>query len=328
MFYTTSVRAVFLAVVTSVSMLLLLATPAMADFPSKPVTIVVPFGPGGATDQSSRIIAERFQAALGQPVIVMNRPGAGGMIGSHYVAKSQPDGYTLLLTTASTFGGIQSSSVITDVPYDMHKDFDHVTLIGWTPRALAVSKNYPGTSLTYLIRDAKNRPGEVAYSMIPGTIEELAMKIFQIDTKTKLNAVPYAGGAGNAILDVVSGRVPVMLDTLPSLNRAGDGVRVIAVTSPQRLQSHPDVPTFAELGLSDLTFRSYVGIAVPANTPKDIVEKLNAALISAIHHPEVKARLAQVGIESAGTTSAEASKSVADIANMVSSMATRAKTLK
>jgi len=315
----------FFHVLLFLAAVFLTAVPSKADFPSKPVTIIVPFGPGGATDQSARIIAERFQARLGQPVIVMNRPGAGGIIGSDYVAKSQPDGYTLLLTTAGTFGGLQSSGIITSVPYDMHKDFDHVTLIGWTPRAMAVSAKAPFRSVTDLVSYAKDHPNRVSYSMVPGTIEELAMKVFQINSQTQLNPVAYAAGAGKAMVDLLAGHVPVIFVPLPALNAAGDGAKIIAVTSPTRLRNHPNVPTFAELGMPNLTFRSYVGIAVPAGTPTKVIAALNQALVATIRHPEIVAKLDQVGIEAAGTSPDETSRSVTDIATFILDMSNQAK---
>jgi len=307
---------------------LVLAVPAHAQWPTKPITIVVPFNAGGGADGTTRVLVEKFQDAIGQPVVIQNKGGAGGIIGSDYVAKSAADGYTLLLTTTVTFGGIQVSSAAANVPFDMYRDFKHVTIIGTTPRVLAASKLFAGASVADVVRIAKENPGGVAYTASVGSLDELNANMFQLATGTKLNAIYYGSGSNQAIPDVMSGRVSLMFDTLPVALRTGDRGRIIAVSSDSRLPDFPEAPTFKELGLADLSYVSYFGLAVPANTPADVIDKLNKALSKAIKDPVVVEKLKSMGVDASGSTPAQATSTVVDTAkliNKVSDQLNRAK---
>ena len=294
-------------------------------FPSKPITIVVPFTPGGGSDQAARIIAEKFQDAIGQPVLIQNKGGAGGIVGSDHVAKSAADGYTLLLTTTVTFGGVQASTVATNVPFDMYRDFDQVTIIGTTPRAIAVSKKFPGETLADVIKKAKENPGDVSFTASVGSLDELNANVFQIASGTKLNAIYYGSGGSQALPDIMSGRVNLMFDTVPVVLRTTAHTRIVAVSSESRLKFLPDTPTFKELGFKDLSYSTYLGIAVPANTPKEIVKKLNTALIKAINDPAVAEKLTAAGITPVGSSPEATTQMVVNTAKLISRLSEQVK---
>jgi tripartite-type tricarboxylate transporter receptor subunit TctC len=315
----------FIKLMVTLATAITLAMPAHAEWPAKPITIVVPFNAGGGADAAARAFADKFQDAIGQPVFIQNKGGAGGIIGSNHVAKSTPDGYTMLLTTTVTFGGIQVSAAASNVTYDMYKDFDQVTIIGTTPRMLVASKTFAATSVADVIKIAKANPGTVSYAASVGSLDELNAVVFQQITGTKLNAIYYGTGASQAVLDVMSGHVNLMFDTLPNGLKTGDKGRIIAVSSESRLLSLPETPTFKELGFKDLSYTSYFGLAVPAKTPVDVIDKLNKALVKAIKDPVVANKLNAIGINPVGSTSAQATDTVINTAKLISKLADQSK---
>lgn len=311
--------------VTALVTVLALAVPAHAQWPTKPITIVVPFNAGGGADVAARMLVEKFQDAIGRPVVIQNKGGAGGIIGSNYVAESAADGYTLLLTTTVTFGGIQVSSAAANVPFDMYRDFDQVTIIGTTPRAIAVSKKFPATTLAEVIKQAKENPGAVSFAATVGSLDELNANILQIASGTKLNAIYYGSGTSQSFSDIMSGRVDLVFATLPVVLSTAEHTQVIAVSSETRQKFLPDTPTFKELGFHDLSYSSYFGIAAPANTPKEVVKKLNAALVSAINDPVVSEKLAAIGITPLGSSPESTTKMVVDTAKLINRLSEQVK---
>lgn len=282
----------------------IVAGPAAAqdNWPSKPITYVVPFAPGGNTDTLARLISQKLPALLGQPVVVENKPGAGGNVGSDYVAKSKPDGYTILGGTISSHAINQS--VYPQMPYDAVKSFEPVIMIGSGPLVLAVGADTPYKSVQDVIAAAKAKPGSLSFASAGnGTSPHLAGELFKIATSTDLTHVPYKG-SGPALLDVVAGNVPLIFDTMlivgPQI-KAGK-VRPLAVASPKRIAQLPNVPTFAEVGLPGFEVASWQAVFAPAGTPKPIVQRLNADIAKVLKMPDVAARLDDLGIEaSAGT---------------------------
>jgi tripartite-type tricarboxylate transporter receptor subunit TctC len=271
-------------------------------WPSKPITYVVPFAPGGNTDTLARIIAQKLSTSLGQPVVVENKPGAGGNIGSDYVAKSKPDGYTILGGTISSHA--INPSVYPKMPYDAVKSFEPVIMIGSGPLVLATGVNTPYKSVQDVIAAAKAKPGTISFASAGnGTSPHLAGELFKIATSIDLTHVPYKG-SGPALTDVVAGNVPLIFDTMLVLGgqvKAGK-VRPLAVASSKRVASLPNVPTFAEVGVPGFEVSSWQAVFAPAGTPKPIVQRLNAEIAKALKTPDVVARLEELGIDpSAGS---------------------------
>jgi tripartite-type tricarboxylate transporter receptor subunit TctC len=280
------------------------ATPAAAqdNWPSKPITYVVPFAPGGNTDTLARIIAQKLSASIGQPVVIENKPGAGGNIGSDFVAKSKPDGYTILGGTISSHA--INASVYPKMPYDVVKSFEPVIMIASGPLVLATAANTPYKTVQDVIAAAKANPGTISFASAGnGTSPHLAGELFKIATSTDLTHVPYKG-SGPALTDVVAGNVPLIFDTMLVLGgqlKAGK-VRPLAVASANRIPNLPNVPTFAEVGVPGFEVSSWQAVFAPAGTPKPIVQRLNAEIAKALKMPDVVARLDELGMNpSAGT---------------------------
>ena len=292
-----SVGAVALAVLVA-------ATSAVAQdsWPSKPITYVVPFAPGGNTDTLARIIAQKLSSSVGQPVVIENKPGAGGNIGSDFVAKSKPDGYTILGGTISSHA--INASVYPKMPYDVVKSFEPVIMIASGPLVLATAANTPYKTVQDVIAAAKASPGTISFASAGnGTSPHLAGELFKIATSTDLTHVPYKG-SGPALTDVVAGNVPLIFDTMLVLGgqlKAGK-VRPLAVASANRIPNLPNVPTFAEVGVPGFEVSSWQAVFAPAGTPKPIVQRLNAEIAKALKMPDVVARLDELGMNpSAGT---------------------------
>ena len=272
---------------------------AQDTWPSKPITYVVPFAPGGNTDTLARIIGQKLSQALGQPVVVENKPGAGGNIGSDYVAKAKPDGYTILGGTISSHA--INPSVYPKMPYDAVKSFEPVILIGSGPLVLATGVNTPYKTVQDVIAAAKAKPGSLSFASAGnGTSPHMAGELFKIATSTDLTHVPYKG-SGPALTDVVAGNVPLIFDTMLVLGgqiKAGK-LRPIAVAAPKRIASLPNVPTFAEVGVPGFDVASWQAVFAPAGTPKPIVQRLNADIAKILKMPDVVARLEELGIDPA-----------------------------
>jgi len=273
-----------------------------ATYPAKPVRLVVPFPAGGTTDILARAVAQRLSEAWGRQVIVDNRPGAGGNIGSDLVAKAAPDGYTLLMGTVGTHA--INPSLYKNMPYDHVKDFAPVILVAGVPNVLVVNPSLPVHSVTELIAYAKANPGKLNFaSSGNGTSIHLSGELFKAMTGVEMTHVPYKGSAP-ALTDLIGGQVQLMFDNLPSslpFIKAGK-LRALAVTSGARAAALPDLPTLAESGLPGFEASSWFGVLAPAGTSRDIVAKLNGAIAGWLASPEAKEKLLAQGAIAAGGT--------------------------
>jgi len=280
-------------------------------YPTKPIRLVVPFPPGGATDILARDVAQKLTEAWGQSVIVDNRPGAGGNIGSELVAKSAPDGYTLEMGTVGTHA--INASLYAKMPYDHVKDFTPVILVAGVPNVLVVNPSVPANSVGELITYAKANPGKLNFaSSGNGTSIHLSGELFKVMAGVQITHIPYKGSAP-ALQDLLAGQVQMMFDNLPpSLPQIKAGkLRALAVTSATRAPALPDVPTLAESGLPGFEASSWFGILGPAGTPAPIVTKLNAEIAKWLATPEAKEKLAKQGANAAGGTPDDFAKHIA-----------------
>jgi tripartite-type tricarboxylate transporter receptor subunit TctC len=269
-------------------------------YPSRPIRLVVPFPPGGATDILARDVAQKLTEAWGQSVVVDNRPGAGGNIGSELVAKAPPDGYTLLMGTVGTHA--INASLYAKMPYDHIRDFAPVILVAGVPNVLVVNPALPVNTVAELIAYAKANPGKLNFaSSGNGTSIHLSGELFKVMAGVQMTHVPYKGSAP-AVADLISGQVQLMFDNLPpSLPQIKAGkLRALAVTSSTRAPALPDVPTMAEAGLPGFEASSWFGVLAPAGTPPAIVAKLNAEIARWLATPEAKERLSKQGADAAG----------------------------
>jgi tripartite-type tricarboxylate transporter receptor subunit TctC len=278
-----------------------LASLAHAQYPNRPVKLVVPFPPAGATDIVGRIVAQKLGEQMGQSVVVENKPGAGGSIGSDLVAKSAPDGYTLLMATSSTHS---IGPVLQKLPYDPLKDFAPITHVANVPNVLVVSPVLPVTSVKELIAYAKARPGQLNFaSSGVGTIVHLNGELFKMLAGVDLVHVPYKGTA-LSIPDVANGSVAMLFDSLASVQphiKSGR-VRPIAVNAQKRSALLPEVPTLAEAGMPAFDRYTWFGMFAPAGTPRDIVARVNAEVATALKAPDLLERFAAAGAEAVGST--------------------------
>lgn len=275
-----------------------------AAYPSKPIRMIVPFAPGGATDTIARLVGAKLQASLGQPVLVENKPGAGTNIGVAAVATAAPDGYTLLMGTPSI---PVNPALYKQLSYDWQRDLQPVSMVGFVPNLLVVHPSEPVSSVKELIAYAKANPGKLNFgsSSVGGAIH-LSGELFNSMAGVAMVHVPYKGSAP-AMTDLLAGRIALMFDNLPSAMphaKAGK-LRALAVTSNKRSALFPDVPTVAEAGLPGFEVLSWNGIFVPAGTPRDIVMKLQVEIKKAVAQPDVQQRFAQQGIEAGGNTPEE-----------------------
>jgi tripartite-type tricarboxylate transporter receptor subunit TctC len=279
---------------------LIAAGAAAQSYPTKPIRLVVPFPPGGTTDILAREVGQRLSASLGQTVVIDNRPGAGGNIGAELVAKSAPDGYTLLMCTVSTHA--INPNLYAKLPYDHVADFAPVILVASVPNVLEVTPSLPVNSVADLIKLAKEKPGQINFaSSGSGTSIHLSGELFKTMAGVDMTHVPYKGSAP-ALTDLIGGQVQVMFDNLPSSLpqiKAGK-LRAIAVTSAQRAPALPNVPTIAESGLPGFEATSWFGVVAPAGTPPAIVARLNADLNQWLQTPEAREKLLAQGAAAAG----------------------------
>jgi tripartite-type tricarboxylate transporter receptor subunit TctC len=273
---------------------------AQAEWPTRPIVYVVPFAVGGNTDTLARLLSQKLAASLGQPIVIENKPGAGGNIGSDFVAKAKPDGYTILGGTISSHA--INASVYPNMPYDPVKSFEPVILLGSNPLVFAVNASTPYKSLKEVLDAAKTKPGELAFaSPGPGTSPHLAGELLKTLTRVDLTHVPYKG-SGPALSDVIGGQVPIIIDTTIVLGaqiKAGK-LRPLAVAYPKRLGTLPDVPTAAEAGVPGWEVVSWQAVFAPAGTPKPIVQRLNTEIARTMKMPDVQARLVDLGVEVGG----------------------------
>ncbi|MDP3082464.1 MAG: tripartite tricarboxylate transporter substrate binding protein [Rubrivivax sp.] len=280
-------------------------------FPSKPVTLVVPFPPGGTTDVIARALADRLALALGQPVIVESKPGAGATLGADHVAKSRADGYTLLV------GAVHhtiATSVYKKLPYDFQKDLAPVTTIAMVPNVLVVNAASPVRSVADLVALAKPQPGKLSYgSNGNGTAQHLIGTQFQNSTGVQLIHVPYKGSAP-LTSDLLGGQVTMSFDTvtpvLPHI-RAGK-LRALAVSTAQRASVLPDVPTLEEAGLKGFAIGTGFGVLAPVATPRDVVARLNAEMVKVIQSPEFRKRMEEIGADPIGNTPEQMARQISE----------------
>lgn len=275
-------------------------TPAAAAYPEKVVRIVVPYPPGGTTDILARIVAARLESRLGQSFIVENRGGASGNIGSAAVARSQPDGYTLLMGTINTHG--INPAVSKNMPFDAEKDFAPVTVVASTPNVLMVHPSLGVSTVQELVALARQKPGELNFgSTSTGGSPHMSGELFKALTKTDIQHVPYRGG-GPMLNDLVGGQIKMAFDNLPSAIghvRAGS-VRALAVTTPTRWPGLPEVPTMAESGVPGYDVSAWFALLAPAKTPRDVVELLHRVVAEILREEPIRQRLTELGAEPIG----------------------------
>lgn len=285
---------------------LALATASLAQsWPSKPIHLIVPYAAGGGTDISARVIAQHLAESLGQPVIVENKPGAGTLVGSAYVAKAPPDGYTLVY--GSVTHTIAPALYKERMPFDAVKDFTPVTQVAIFPFLFLAKSSSPITSLKTLIAQAKANPGKLNYASVGnGTGTNLAGEMFKLLTGTHIVHVPY-NGSGPALTALLGGQVDIAIsDPPPALPHIKSGaLRALAVTTAKRSAAFPDVPTLAEAGVPGFEFTSWWGIFGPAGLPAPIAERMAKEVAKALQSPDVKARLASFSAEPVGNTPTE-----------------------
>jgi len=272
------------------------------DYPTRPIRMIVAFSAGGTTDYVARLIADRVKGALGQPVVIENKPGANGAIGADYVAKAEPDGHTLFFSTAGALSIIPNMR--TDLPYDPQKSFTPILPTARNTVLLAVNSGLGITTAQEMIARAKEKPGTFTVAVTGiGAISHLTIEMLQSAAKIKLQAVPYRG-AGPAVADLISGQVNGMSAEVPVLMsqiKAGTA-KIVAIAAQGRSDVIPDVPTWAELGYPDVVADNWSGVLAPPRTPPAIVAKLNAAFNSVVKDPDVRKRLAEVGVSAIGGT--------------------------
>jgi tripartite-type tricarboxylate transporter receptor subunit TctC len=285
-----------------VALLLALPLQVFAQYPQRAIRMIVPFPPAGATDIVGRIVAQKLSERLGQPVVVENRPGAGGAIGSDIAAKSAPDGYTILMATSSTHS---VGPALQKLPYDPIKDFAAITHVADVPNVLVVSPKLPVANLKEFIAYAKANPGKLNFaSSGMGTIVHLNGEFFKMLTGVDIVHVPYKGTA-LSIPDLANGSVAMLFDSLASAmpNIKSGTVKPLALNAPRRSHLLPDVPTLAEAGLPAFDRYTWFGMFAPAGTPPDIVRRLQSETVAALKAPDLRERFDAVGAEPVGSTS-------------------------
>jgi len=269
-------------------------------YPSKPVRVIVPFAPGGSTDIFARLIGERLSAAFAQPVTIENRSGAGGNIGADAVAKAAPDGYTLLMATTGVMA--INNALYKSMTYDAAKDLEPVIFVASISNVLAVPADLPARSVKELVALAKAKPGSLTFaSSGAGSSTHLSAELFKSLTGVEIEHVPFKG-SGQALIDVIAGRVSMIFDNMPSaLPHIKSGkLRALGVTGPQRSSALAEVPTIAEAGVPGYDSLSWSGIAAPAGTPKGTIAQLNRAIDAILANPDMRAKLAEQGGEAIG----------------------------
>ncbi len=272
------------------------AASARADWPERAVKIVAPFSPGGTADTLGRLVATKLSEQFKESFVVENRPGAGGAVGSELVAKSDPDGYTLVVSGIASH--VIAPSLPRGTPYDPLKDFTHVALLGGPPAVFAVKPSLAAKTLKEFVALAKKQPGKLTYgSPGPGTQGQLVAELFKREAGVDVVHVPYKG-ASAAVTDLMGGQIDSVSTTLTTASgqiKAGRA-RALALSSSERLPDYPDIPTFAEQGYPNIVGTVWFSLSGPAGLPADVVDKLNAAVRTALQAPDVRERLRQDGM--------------------------------
>lgn len=280
-------------------------------WPSKPISLVVPFPAGGTTDVLARAVGQELSKSLGQPVVVESKPGAGATLGADFVAKSKADGYTLLM------GAVHhtiASSVYKKLPYDFQKDLTPVTTVALVPNVLVINPNVAAKNTKELLALAKASPGKLTYgSNGNGTGQHLIGAQFESMGGVELLHVPYKG-SGPLTTDLLGGQITMSFDTItPVLSHIKAGkLRALAVTTAKRSPALPDVPTLDESGLKGFNFGTWFGILAPANTPRDVVVRLNAEIVKIVNAPDFKKKMEDIGAEPIGNTPEQMAKQIKD----------------
>lgn len=286
----------------------LLSTVALAapdTYPNKPIRLVVPYPPGGSADLVGRMVAEKLGKSLGQPVVIDNKAGGSGAIGSDFVSRAPADGYTLLVAISDTHA--INPAVMSNLPYDPQKDFVPISLLATQPMILAVGKTMPAQTLAEFVESAKSRPGTLTYaSNGKGGLQHLAMELFSRQAGIKALHVPYKG-AGPALADVIGGQVDALFISLQGAgsNIGAGNLRPLAVAARDKLTVAPSIPTFAQSGYPETMVTQWYGLMAPKGTPPAIVQRLNQEVRQALASQDISEKLKSVGTEPAANTPAE-----------------------
>ena len=288
---------------TLATLALAAATPLAAQaqaYPDKPIRFLVPYPPGGGTDVIARIVQQKFSTVLGQQVNIDNRGGAGGSVGTEAVAKSAPDGYTVLFTLSSH---TINPAIYPKLNYDTVKDFEPVGLVASLPQILVASTQFPANTVAELTAAAKAKPGLAIASVGNGSPSHLALEMQALRTQTQLTHIPYKGG-GPAMTDVIGGQVPALWVSIPAAAQfvKTGKVKALAVSTVKRSAGFPNVPTMQEAGVPDFEVDSWFAMFVPAKTPRPVIDRLNKALNEVLADPEIRERLLAQGAEAVGGT--------------------------
>ncbi len=271
------------------------------EYPTKPIKLIVPYPPGGGTDVIARIVQERFQTLLGQPVVIDNRGGAAGSIGTEIAAKSAADGYTVLFTLSSH---TINPAIYPKLPFDTAKDFEPVATVASLPQILVANPQFAPNNVAELVALAKAKPGTVSFATVGnGSPGHLAGELLKLRTGTQMTHVPYRGG-GPAVTDVLGGQVPLLWVSIPAAAqyvKAGK-LKALAVSTLKRSAAFPDVPTMQEAGVADFEVDSWYAMFVPAKTPRAAIDKLNRVVNTVVREPDIRDKLLAQGSEGVGGT--------------------------
>ena len=303
-------RSLRISTLLSLALASPLAALADAAYPDTPVKFVVPYPPGGGTDVVARIVQQRLQAALGQSIVIENKGGAGGSLGTDIVAKAAPDGYTVLFTLSSH---TINPAIFPKLPYDTIKDFEPVGLVASLPQLLAANMAVPVRSVADVVAQAKAAPDKFSFASVGnGSPGHLAGELMVLRTGAPMAHIPYRGG-GPAVTDVIGGQVPLLWVSIPAAAaqvKAGK-LRALAVSTTKRSPAFPDVPTMQEAGVADFEVDSWYAMLVPAKTPRAIIDRLNKALNTVLAEPAIRAQLLDQGADAVGGTPEALAKVIA-----------------